>query len=296
LIGSATSQPHRPPASPIEQPFYPDAMPPELVARIRSLRGHVIERRGERIALLPQRAIWWPAQSILIVADVHFGKAESYRRLGAPIPGGILEETLDRLDSLLAATAAQRMIVLGDLVHGRDGLTDEVVEIVAAWIEATAARITLVEGNHDRSAVGGGRGRRSSAHAPVDHAESIIPPSWRIETVGASLEIAPFRFVHEPGPARGRYTLAGHLHPTIHLRGRGDSLRLPCFHLGPRVGVLPAFTPFSRGATVAADEGDIVHAIADGELFPIAAGDDAPMIGFDGMGLHDDDSPTVGSE
>jgi len=262
--------------------IYPAPMPTDLVARIRSLRGHVVERRGERLVLLPQRAVWWPAQSILVVADVHVGKAESYRRLGAAVPGGILEETLGRLDALLSATNAQTLVVLGDLVHGRDGLTPEVVEQVAAWIESRATRITLVEGNHDRFA---GRAANRAADSKLER--SIVPESWTIEIVGAFLDVAPFRFVHEPGATRGRYTLAGHLHPTIHLRGRGDALRLPCFHLRPRVAVLPAFTPFSRGVAVVADEGDTVMAIADGELFPIANAESPPSVGFDGMGLND---------
>jgi metallophosphoesterase superfamily enzyme len=51
---------------------------------------------------------------------------------------------------------------------------------------------------------------------------------------------------HHPDPVPGAYVLAGHVHPAARLGGRAhDSLRLPCFHFGPAVGVLPAFGAFT---------------------------------------------------
>ena len=44
--------------------------------------------RGERLHLLPERAVWWPAAGLLLVADVHLGKAATFRRLGQPVPAG----------------------------------------------------------------------------------------------------------------------------------------------------------------------------------------------------------------
>jgi len=41
--------------------------------------------RGEELLLLPQRALWWPAQKTLLVADLHFGKAATLRAHGIPV-------------------------------------------------------------------------------------------------------------------------------------------------------------------------------------------------------------------
>lgn len=72
----------------------------------------------------------------------------------------------------------------------------------------------------------------------------------------------PFDFVHDPtAAAAGRQTFAGHIHPAIVLRGGGDSLRLPCFHLKPGLCVLPAFSAFTSGASIRPDIGDRVLAI-----------------------------------
>ena len=43
---------------------------------------------GERLQLRSERAVHLPAHGALLVADVHVGKAQSFRRLGVPVPGG----------------------------------------------------------------------------------------------------------------------------------------------------------------------------------------------------------------
>ena len=53
---------------------------------------------GEALDLLSERALWWPAERMLFVADLHLGKAASYRALGQPVPGGTTQENLARLE------------------------------------------------------------------------------------------------------------------------------------------------------------------------------------------------------
>src|SRR5215211_5787433 len=54
---------------------------------------------GEEIHLLAERALWWPNASTLIVADLHWGKASTFRAAGIPIPIGTTSDDLARLDS-----------------------------------------------------------------------------------------------------------------------------------------------------------------------------------------------------
>src|SRR4051812_6702373 len=68
---------------------------------------------GEAVELLPQRALYWPAQQTLFVADVHLGKAAAFRAGGVPIPRGTTANDLDRLSMLITVTGARRLIVLG---------------------------------------------------------------------------------------------------------------------------------------------------------------------------------------
>ena len=48
---------------------------------------------GEELWLLPEKALYWPAQQALLIADVHFGKAAAYRSLGQPVPQGTVSYT-----------------------------------------------------------------------------------------------------------------------------------------------------------------------------------------------------------
>ena len=57
---------------------------------------------GETLWLLPERALWWPAQRVLWVADLHLGKAATYRALGQPVPSGTTLVNLQRLSQLIA--------------------------------------------------------------------------------------------------------------------------------------------------------------------------------------------------
>lgn len=151
---------------------------------------------------------------------------------------------------LLALTGAGRLVVLGDLLHSGIGLTPELVESVAAWRQSPqveCVEIMVVPGNHD-----------GNLRQVVD--------AWGLAISDPVMTEGPFAFRHEPIAVSGRYTLTGHVHPQVRLRGSGDSLRLPCFWMGAEVGVLPAFSAFTRGSTVSPVARDAVYAIAEGQI------------------------------
>jgi len=220
---------------------------------IRALRGIHIELQGERVALLPQRAIWWPRMKWLIVADLHAGKSEVYRQHGVAVPDGVLQEMLRRLSQMCEALAPERLVILGDLVHHADGIDAAVRQAISDCFSTLSRPALLVRGNHDTSVA--------------------LPSTWPIDDAGDALEEPPFRFTHQPSVTRHCYTLAGHLHPTLSLASTTDLLRLPCFHFGPRLGVLPAFSRFSRGVPMQVGLADRAYVIADGELIEIGEGD-----------------------
>lgn len=49
---------------------------------------------GETLHLLPSHALWWPSGQALLIADLHLGKATSYRALGQPVPGGTTRDAM----------------------------------------------------------------------------------------------------------------------------------------------------------------------------------------------------------
>lgn len=210
---------------------------------------------GLSIWLHPSGAAFIPDQAMLLVADVHLGKAASFRRLGVPVPAGSTATTLEALGDTLASLIApvQHIVFLGDLLHaarGRSPAMSVVVErALTAWrTQRPALRVHLVRGNHDRSA-------------------GDPPPEWGIGLQNEPWLTGPWALCHEPQTMPGVYSLAGHWHPCISLRGGArERLRLPCFWMGDparhAVGVLPAFGDFTGMHPIDQREGDRVWAVA----------------------------------
>jgi uncharacterized protein len=78
-----------------------------------------IELAGERVVLLPERALLWSRAATLFVADVHVGKAATLRAAAYAIPCGTTTGDLDRLGAAIKRSGARRLVVLGDLLHAR---------------------------------------------------------------------------------------------------------------------------------------------------------------------------------
>lgn len=195
------------------------------------------------VVLLPGRAAFLPATRTLLVADLHLGKAATFRRAGIPVPEGSAQRDLQRLERLVAETSARRLIVLGDLFHAARGCTTAVLdEFSAARARIAATEVILIVGNHDRSL-----GR--------------IPATLGIDSCLRTLDEPPFHFVHEPAtplvePDREAFTVAGHLHPTLAIRSpSGDRLADRCFVAEGNLLVLPAFGSFTGGHRVEPADG-----------------------------------------
>jgi DNA ligase-associated metallophosphoesterase len=188
---------------------------------------------GERLQLLPQRALLWPARALLMIADAHFGKAARFRTLGVPVPSGTTAANLQVLDGLIARHAVERIVFLGDLMHGRLLPGSATFHALIGWRERhPALSLELVPGNHDRHA-------------------GELPPALDIRVREDPHDIGPFALRHHPEALPGRYVLAGHVHPVVTLHGSGrDRVRTPCFTFGDAVGVLPAFGAFTGGHVV----------------------------------------------
>jgi len=214
---------------------------------------------GEQVYLLGERALYWPGTSTLVVADLHWGKASTFRAAGIPVPIGTTSDDLARLDSALRRTSARRMVVLGDLFHAKAGrVASHTLAELRRWRSlAGTFEILLVRGNHDRHA-------------------GDPPNDLQINCVNAPAFVPPFIFRHEPVDAEGAYGLAGHVHPGLTLVGRGlQRETLPCFLMGQRGAIIPAFGSFTGFGAVQPGPGDRAFVVADGEVLEVTAPADA---------------------
>ncbi len=230
-------------------------MPPQSGARTYVLAGKiaaVIETiASEQVHLLPERALYWPARRMLMVADIHFGKAAAFRAQGIPVPHGTTAQNLASLDSLLGSWPIDTIVFLGDFLHARAARAPATLAAIAMWrARHPDLRLILVRGNHDR-------------HAGDPPSELLIEP------VNEPYHLAPFSFCHHPDlPAPG-FVIAGHVHPVYRLSRRGDSVRLPCFVLGPTSLILPSFGAFTGGFVVTPATDERIYLAVDDVVLPV---------------------------
>ena len=201
---------------------------------------------------MPERCVYWPTRRTLFVADLHLGKPETFRAAGIPVPNGVHDEQLARLSLAIARTRCERVLILGDLLHASTGITPGLIERVARWRREHPCAFALVQGNHDKSA-------------------ASVSRAWELDVLTPTVVEPPFAFTHKPpvaeaGAHEGLFIWCGHLHPAVRLASSADAVKLPCFLVRGRLGVLPAFGRFAAGASIAREQGDRVYAIAEGQI------------------------------
>ncbi|GAB4188943.1 MAG: ligase-associated DNA damage response endonuclease PdeM [Wenzhouxiangellaceae bacterium] len=204
-----------------------------------------LEWRDQIFHLLAQRALWWPERRTLIVADLHWGKDTVFRQSGLAVPEGTLAADLQRLDELITRYQAERLLILGDLVHSAPTVEDSWAQSIARWRRRhQALTIAVVNGNHDRR----------------------LGPwlnEWGMQDMGASCREAPFVWRHEPSVSDDGYVIAGHLHPAVAVRIGRRRQRLPVFWFGPDYAVLPAFGSFTGQALIQGTAQDRIYAVVN---------------------------------
>ncbi len=208
---------------------------------------------GEELLLTSERAIVWPAMSMVLVADVHLGKESVFGRHGIAVPDGATQGDLDRLSALVARYRCKQVMVLGDFVHARPRAGDRWPQRIGEWLDAHPEMVChIVAGNHD--------GKRP---------QTMLDQRLRWHT--EPLDMGPFVLCHEPQIHSDGVVLCGHLHPTQRLKANGFSLRAPVYWLGERCGVLPSFGRFTGGHDVQPQAGDQVWAVTPGSLHDLSA-------------------------
>lgn len=187
--------------------------------------------------LLPEKAVFWEDEGVLLVADLHFGKVGHFQRQGIAVPRGSQQKTLDRLDCVIQRIDPQEIWFLGDLFHSQPN--EEWFEFQEWLAKHETLSCTLIQGNHD-----------------------IAKPSLY---ASLGLEVHPmlschgFLFSHEPADyfpkaptathdhdSNDGFRLCGHLHPGVKIRSTGrQTLTLPCFFETKDHLILPAFGEFT---------------------------------------------------
>lgn len=217
------------------------------------ISSHLHQLFKQQICLLPEKCIFWPANSMLIIADVHLGKVMHFRKAGIPVPTALIKRDLAVLNRLISSYLPQRVVFLGDLFHS--SLNSEWHLFEALTEKFPNTNFELVLGNHD--------------------AYTADFMSEKLMIYQEKLIIEPFLFTHIPLAVHeipeGLYNLSGHLHPAVTLTGKGrQRLQFPCFFFGTQQGVLPAFGGFTGYVSMKVTAQDQVFPIVEGKVMDIS--------------------------
>lgn len=209
-----------------------------------------IHIKGNDFELLPEKAVYWSDTATLLIADLHLGKVTHFRKEGIAIPSVALENNFHRLDSIVARTKAERILLLGDLFHSR---YNKEWERFSEWRNKHhAIEIQIVIGNHD-----------------------ILPQHLFHEcnlAVRPELEEDGFMFTHHPvsDDHEGLYVFCGHVHPVYCLRSSGKQhIKLPCFTVDPAQMILPSFGVFTGGYEMEIVPGRKVYVIVGDNVMEV---------------------------
>ena len=207
-----------------------------------------IELQGVEAVLLPEKALFLPGYSVLVIADLHLGKASHFRSAGMSIPLEVGREDLKKIQALVDEWKPKEVLFLGDVFHSSENKEWEWLKEFCAYNTEVQWRLTM--GNHD------------------------ILPQQKYKDLGwDTCNIAQYGaldFCHEPQPELP-FCVVGHLHPGYVLRGKGKQrVTLPCFHLTTQLLMMPSFGFFTGHVPQKTRTKDSVFAIADGQIFPIS--------------------------
>lgn len=170
-------------------------------------------------------ALYWPAQHMLVIADLHLEKGSYYAKRGNPLPLYDTLDTLKRLEHLIAVYKPQRVLSLGDNIHdtqaflrmsaeGSD-LFKQIIASIDEWV--------WLMGNHDKE---------------------VIPDNDKL-SICTQLEIGNLTFTHDFLPNKP-WQIVGHYHPKAahkHIRGK-------CFLVNAQKIMMPSFGSYTGGLNI----------------------------------------------
>jgi DNA ligase-associated metallophosphoesterase len=190
------------------------------------LRAAAFDIAGVSLVADLSGALFWEAQRLLVVSDLHLEKGSSFAARGVLLPPYDTAATLARLAAVIARHDPRMVIALGDSFHDRtaherlaapDRDTISAMQAGRDWI--------WISGNHDpelSSDIGG--------------------------VIANEVCIGEIAFRHEPTGAYGE--IAGHLHPKARVATRGRATERRCFASDGERAVMPAFGAYTGGLSI----------------------------------------------
>ena len=216
------------------------------------MHHHELILEAQKLLLNRKKSIFWHDQNMLILADLHLGKAAHFRKAGIAAPADTNEQTLENLESLIDYYHPSSILILGDLFHSR--INKDWQKFIDWKNNYQQINFLLIKGNHDLLSTD-------------DYQRSNL-------RIYNKLLLNPFLFVHDADGSdeknSGRITISGHIHPAVKLSGKGrQRITLPCFLYENNNLILPAFGSFTGTHKIPKTKNNRIFAVTDESVIEI---------------------------
>jgi DNA ligase-associated metallophosphoesterase len=192
-------------------------------------------------------SLFWPKHGLLIIADVHLGKIEHFRKHGTALPNLTNAWDYIRIEQNIAEFKPKEVVFLGDLFHSTLNKSWLIFE---QWVTRQPVDFTLIMGNHDI--------------IPLQQFRDL---EFKVLEV---LELDGFSFTHIPEDNENTFNICGHVHPGFKLRGKGKQyLGLSCFYQKQDQLILPAFGDFTGNYYVTPEKGEHIYVLSEQSVMQV---------------------------
>ena len=196
--------------------------------------------RGIRIV---DAALWFEAERILIINDLHIGYEEALHRKGVLVPKSQLGQIKEKMDIIFKKVWPEKIIINGDLKHefGKVSYREwkEVLDFLD-FLLANVSEVIIIKGNHD----------------PII---KLIADKKGVAAVN-KLNVGKTLIIHgdELVETKAKRIVIGHEHPAVTLREGSKWEKYKCFLKGKWGGkeliAVPSFNPLLEGTDVLKEE------------------------------------------
>src|SRR3989344_8336119 len=184
-------------------------------------------------------ALWFEAEKVLVINDLHIGYEESLHRKGVLVPRFQLEQIINKLKLILQKTKPAKIIINGDLKHEFGKVLRQEWKEVLHFLDfvlANVPEVIIIKGNHD------------PIIKPIADKKGIaVVEQYK---VGETLIVHGDELVE----TNAKRIVIGHEHPAITIREGSKWEKYKCFLKGTwkdkELIAVPSFNPLLEGTDV----------------------------------------------
>ena len=170
--------------------------------------------------------------SILLMSDLHIGKSYSCAKNGNFLPPFEIDETIEKIKSIVDFYNPKKIISLGDSFH--EASTLEIIDKI--YIKNLnkifkKREVIFIDGNHDAE----------------------LKSKEKIDAIFKdSLKLDNFNFTHIKNSKiiNNLFEFSGHFHPKVSIIFNRVTYSLKCFVLGKNFCILPSFGTYTGGLNI----------------------------------------------